>query len=61
MDNVKCFLSEKKEKRNSRRLVGCSFFLLAAVDTKLALSFIWPNWKWIRSRGTLYENLVKTL
>jgi len=60
MGNVKCFSFERKE--GEEIVEDCLGFLsLAPVDTKLELSFKWPNLKWVSSHGTLYENLVKTL
>lgn len=62
MGNVKCFFSERKEGDEIEDcLVVFFFFSLAAVVTKLGLSFRWPNLKWVSCHGTLYENLVKTL
>lgn len=51
MENVKCVFSERKEKEIVED--GLFGFFLAPVDTKLGLSFRWPDTKWIHSRGTL--------
>lgn len=61
MGNLKCFFSERKEGDEIEDCLVVVFFSLAPVVTKLGLSFRWPNLKWLRCHGTLYENLVKTL